>query len=289
MEWDDVRVQLERLTQALQPTEPGGSSTLGALVHTAADNLRGQGPAIRDAVIKLSQALSALGDHSGDIFTSVKNIATLVTALKDSAGLLETLNGNLASVTGLLADEPGEVAGAVKDLNDVVGKVSSFVADNREALGTTSDKLASVSTALNESLDDIKQLLHILPTTAANAANLYQPAQGSLTGIAAVNNFADPINFLCGAIQAASRLGAEQSAKLCVQYLAPIVKNRQYNFPPLGFNPFVGATARPNEISYSEDWMRPDYVPPQPAPAAPPAPPGPRWPPNRQHPQMRRP
>jgi phospholipid/cholesterol/gamma-HCH transport system substrate-binding protein len=275
VEWDDVRVQLERLTQALQPTEPGGSSTLGALVHTAADNLRGQGPAIRDAVIKLSQALSALGDHSGDIFTSVKNIATLVTALKDSAGLLETLNGNLASVTGLLADEPGEVAGAVKDLNDVVGKVSSFVADNREALGTTSDKLASVSTALNESLDDIKQLLHILPTTAANAANLYQPAQGSLTGIAAVNNFADPINFLCGAIQAASRLGAEQSAKLCVQYLAPIVKNRQYNFPPLGFNPFVGATARPNEISYSEDWMRPDYVPPQPAPAAPPAPPGP--------------
>ena len=275
VEWDDVRVQLERLTQALQPTEPGGSSTLGALVHTAADNLRGQGPAIRDAVIKLSQALSALGDHSGDIFTSVKNIATLVTALKDSAGLLETLNGNLASVTGLLADEPGEVAGAVKDLNDVVGKVSSFVADNREALGTTSDKLASVSTALNESLDDIKQLLHILPTTAANAANLYQPAQGSLTGIAAVNNFADPINFLCGAIQAASRLGAKQSAKLCVQYLAPIVKNRQYNFPPLGFNPFVGATARPNEISYSEDWMRPDYVPPQPAPAAPPAPPGP--------------
>lgn len=275
VEWDDVRVQLERLTQALQPTEPGGSSTLGALVHTAADNLRGQGPAIRDAVIKLSQALSALGDHSGDIFTSVKNIATLVTALKDSAGLLETLNGNLASVTGLLADEPGEVAGAVKDLNDVVGKVSSFVADNREALGTTSDKLASVSTALNESLDDIKQLLHILPTTAANAANLYQPAQGSLTGIAAVNNFADPINFLCGAIQAASRLGTEQSAKLCVQYLAPIVKNRQYNFPPLGFNPFVGATARPNEISYSEDWMRPDYVPPQPAPAAPPAPPGP--------------
>lgn len=136
VEWDDVRVQLERLTQALQPTEPGGSSTLGALVHTAADNLRGQGPAIRDAVIKLSQALSALGDHSGDIFTSVKNIATLVTALKDSAGLLETLNGNLASVTGLLADEPGEVAGAVKDLNDVVGKVSSFVADNREALGT---------------------------------------------------------------------------------------------------------------------------------------------------------
>ena len=49
-----------------------------------------------------------------------------------------------------------------------------------------------------------------------------------------------------------------------MQYLAPIVKNRQFNFPPLGENLFVGAQARPNEVTYSEDWMRPDYVPPPP-------------------------
>jgi phospholipid/cholesterol/gamma-HCH transport system substrate-binding protein len=67
-------------------------------------------------------------------------------------------------------------------------------------------------------------------------------------------------------------LGAEQAAKLCVQYLAPIVKNRQYNWPPLGFDLFVGAQARPNEVTYSEDWMRPDYVPPAVPPAVPPGP-----------------
>ena len=81
----------------------------------------------------------------------------------------------------------------------------------------------------------------------------------------------NPLAFLCGAIQAASRLGGEQAAKLCVQYMAPIVKNRQFNFPPLGENLFVGAQARPNEVTYSEDWMRPDYVPPAtntPPPAA---------------------
>ncbi|MHA3021763.1 MCE family protein [Mycobacterium sp. BMJ-28] len=274
VEWDDVRAQLQRLTATLQPAEPGGVSTLGAFIHTTADNLRGEGPAIRDAIIKLSQTLSALGDHSGDIFTSTKNLSMLVSALQDSTDLLRQLNGNLASVSGLLADDPGEVASAVKDLNDVVGDVSSFVHDNRETLGTTSDKLASVSTALTQSLDDIKQTLHILPTVAANAANLYQPAQGTLSGIAAVNNFSDPLTFICGAIQAASRMGADQSAKLCVQYLAPIVKNRQYNFPPLGFNPIVGPAARPNEVTYSEDWMRPDYVPPQ-TPSAPVDPPSP--------------
>jgi len=86
-----------------------------------------------------------------------------------------------------------------------------------------------------------------------------------------INNFANPISFLCGAIQAASRLGAEQSAKLCAQYLAPIIKNRQYNFLPVAQNLFVGATTRPNELTYSEDWMRPDYIPPQPPPPAAPA------------------
>lgn len=37
-----------------------------------------------------------------------------------------------------------------------------------------------------------------------------------------------------------------------MQYLAPIVKNHQYNFLPLGLNQLVGAQARPNEITYGE-------------------------------------
>jgi phospholipid/cholesterol/gamma-HCH transport system substrate-binding protein len=144
----------------------------------------------------------------------------------------------------------------------VAGDLKDFVSENRESLGTASDRLASVTTALAQSAEDIEQTLHIAPTTFANFVNIYQPAQGALTGALALNNFANPITFLCGAIQAASRLNAEQSAKLCVQYLAPIIKNRQYNFPPLGLNPVVGTMARPNEITYSEDWLRPDYVPP---------------------------
>jgi len=262
VEWDDLRTQLQRLTELLKPTQPGGVSTLGALINTAADNLRGQGPTIRDAIIKLSQTVSALSDHRNDIFSTVKNLSTLVTALHDSADLLEQLNHNLAAVSSLLADDPNKIGQAAEDLNAVVSEVHSFAADNREAIGTASDKLTSISTALVDSLDDLKQTLHIGPTVLQNFNNIYEPANGALTGALAANNFANPIAFLCGAIQAASRLGGEQAAKLCVQYMAPIVKNRQYNFPMLGENLFVGAQARPNEVTYSEDWMRPDYVPP---------------------------
>jgi len=264
VEWDDVRQQLEKLTQSLQPTQPGGVSPLGALVNTAADNLRGQGANIHDTIMKLSQAFSALGDHSNDIFSTIKNLSVLVSALQSSTDVMAQLNQNLATVTALLADDPNKIGQAVSDINRAAADVQKFVAENRESLGTTADKLSGITKAVSDSLDDIKQTLHVAPNSFQNFVNIYEPAQGALSGMFAFPNFANPISFLCGAIQAASRLGADQSAKLCVQYLAPIIKNRQYNFPPIGENLLVGAPARPNELTYSEDWMRPDY---RPAPA----------------------
>ena len=107
----------------------------------------------------------------------------------------------------------------------LLDSLQRFVAENRDSLSVTSDKLASVTTALNQSLDDIKQTLHITPTVFQNFINIYNPAQGTLTGALVVNNFANPISFLCGAVQAASRLGAEQSAKLLAS-LDPTAQSR---------------------------------------------------------------
>jgi phospholipid/cholesterol/gamma-HCH transport system substrate-binding protein len=267
VEWDDFRAQLQKLTETLQPTQPGGLSTLGAFVDTAADNLRGRGADVHATIVQLSKAVSALGDHSTDIFSTVKKLSILVSALQSSADLMGQLNRNLDTVSGLVTNEPNEIGDAVEKLHTAISAVGTFVADNRDKLGVTSDRLADISTAINGSLDDLKQALHVFPTTVANFNNIYQPAQGALTGVVAFNQFANPISFICGAIQAASRMNAEQSSKLCVQYLAPIVKNRQMNFLPLAENLVVGAQARPNEITYSEDWLRPDYTPP--APAAP--------------------
>jgi phospholipid/cholesterol/gamma-HCH transport system substrate-binding protein len=265
VEWDDLRAQLEKLTDVLQPTQPGGVSTLGEFINTAASNVRGQGADIREAIVHLSQAVSALSDHSGDLFGSFKNLAALVHALRDSGGLLRQLNQNLDAVSSALADN--QIGSYMKELNDNLDPLINFLNDHRETLGVTSDKLAELTDALVQSLDDIKQALHVGPNVFQNVLNIYQPSQGAFTGALALQNFANPLQFLCSGVQAASRLGAEQSAKLCVQYMAPILKNRQANFLPLGLNPFVGQSARPNEVTYSEDWLRPDYIPPSgPAP-----------------------
>jgi phospholipid/cholesterol/gamma-HCH transport system substrate-binding protein len=268
VEFDDLRQQLAKLAESLQPTQPGGVSPLGAFINTTADNLRNQGARIRSTIVKLSQAVSVFNDRRADVYSTVRNLATLASALHDSADLLRELNTNFAAVTALLANDPDEIANAVTDLNTAAREVTSFVADNREAFGTMTDRLASISKALVDSIDDVKQTLHVLPNVLSNYVNIYDPAHGSITGVLGLYNFANPITFLCGAIQAASRLNGEQSAKLCVQYLAPIIKNRQYNFLPIGMNPFVSPQARPNEITYSEDWLRPDYRPSAPPTAA---------------------
>lgn len=263
VEWDDFRQQLEKLTDSLQPTAPGGPSALGEFVNTAADNLRGQGDAAHDTVVKLAQAVSALGDHSTDIFSTVRNLQLLVSALSSSSDLLASFNVNLADVTTVLSNTPNEVADATRGLDGAVKDLRGFLADNRDGIGVTVDRLNAITTALNDSRGDVKQVLHITPTVLQNFMNIYQPAQSAVTGILAPVNFANTVQFICSAIQAAARQGYEASSKLCVQYLAPIIKNRQYNYLPLGVNPFVGASARPNEITYSEDRLNP-HLPPAP-------------------------
>lgn len=267
VEWDDFRAQLEKLTESLQPSTPGGPSAVGEFVTTAAANLRGNGETAHDTIVKLSQAVSALGDHSTDIFGTVKNLQLLVSALSSSSDLLASFNANLADVSMVLSNSPNEVANATKGLDGAVNELRGFLADNREGIGTTIDRLNAVTTALNDSRADVKQVLHITPTVFQNFTNIYQPAQSAITGILAPVNFANTVQFICSAIQSAAREGYDQSSKLCVQYLAPIIKNRQYNYFPIGGNPFVGASARPNELTYSEDRLNP-HLPPAGAPPA---------------------
>lgn len=258
VEWDDLREQLEKLTDSLQPSDSDGRSAVGAFVNTAAANLQGQGDTARETVIKLSQAMSALGDHSTDIFSTVRNMQLLVSALTSSSDLLASFNVNLADITSVLSNSPREFADAMTGLDAAVKDLRDFISENREGFGTTVDHLTAITSALDESRGDLKQILHIAPSVFQNFVNIYQPAQSAITGVMALGNFANTVQFICSGIEALARANSLQASKLCVQYLAPIIKNRQYNFLPIGGNPFVGTAARPNEITYSEDRLRPD-------------------------------
>ena len=53
-----------------------------------------------------------------------------------------------------------------------------------------------------------------------------------------IANFANPMQFICSSIQAGSRLGYQESAELCAQYLAPILDAIKFNYLPFGLNQF---------------------------------------------------
>ena len=65
------------------------------------------------------------------------------------------------------------------------------------------------------------------------------------------------MQFICSAIQAGSRLGYQDSAELCAEYLAPVLDAIKFNYPPVGMQTDSGAATLPKEVAYSEERLRP--------------------------------
>ena len=121
------------------------------------------------------------------------------------------------------------------------------------------NNLGDVTTAIMQPdpRDGLETALHILPNMAANVLAIYEPAHGSLTGVAALTNFANPMEFICSVIQAGSRLGYQDSAELCAQYLAPVLDAIKFNYFPYGINLFSTADTLPKNVAYSEPRLQP--------------------------------
>ena len=94
------------------------------------------------------------------------------------------------------------------------------------------------------------------PTAAANINQIYHPSHGSVVAIPAIT-FSNPMQFICSSIQAGSRLGYQESAELCAQYLAPILDAIKFNYFPFGLNLFSTAETLPKEVAYSEPRLHP--------------------------------
>ncbi len=118
------------------------------------------------------------------------------------------------------------------------------------------NNLAEVTNAIlqPEPRDGLETGLHVYPNLAANLINISSPERRAASSVCrSIANFANPLQFICSSIQAGSRLGYQESAELCAQYLAPILDAIKFNYPPIGINQFVTAMTLPKQIAYSED------------------------------------
>lgn len=258
VEWDQLRNSLTNIISKLGPTPEQPKGPFGEVIESFADGLAGKGQQINTTLNSLSRALTALNEGRGDFFAVLHSLALFVNALHQDDQQFVALNQNLADVTTRLAHNDTDLANAVQQFDGLLSTVRPFLNKNREVLTQDFNNLASVTNALlqPESLNGLETALHVLPTASSNVNQVYHPSHGSVVAVTAIP-FANPMQFVCSSIQAGSRLGYQDSAELCAQYLAPVLDAIKFNYFPFGFNAFSTAEALPKEIAYSEPRLQP--------------------------------
>ena len=259
VEYDELRDSINRILRDLGPTPEQPKGPFGDIIESAADGFAGKGEQLNKTLNGLSEALFTLNEGRGDFFGVVKSLALFVNALHQSDQQFVALNEDLATFTNAFTNTDREVANALQDLNTLLATTRSFLDENAEVLTHDVNNLADVTNAIlqPDSKDGLETALHVFPTLGANLMNIVSPVTGGVMGIPVINNFANPIQFICSSIQAGSRLGYQESAEMCAQYLAPILDAIKFNFPPFGLNQFSSAMTLPKHIAYSEPRLQP--------------------------------
>jgi len=203
---------------------------------------------------ELSQVVGRLGDSRSDIFGTVKNLQVLVNALSASNEQIVQFAGNVASVSQVLADSSRHLDNTLGTLNQALSDIRGFLHENNSTLIDTVNKLNDFAQTLSDQSDNIEQVLHVAGPGIANFYNIYDPAQGSLSGLLAIPQFANPVQFICGgSFETAGGPRAPdyfKRAELCRERLGPVLRRLAVNYPPVMFHPLNMITAYKGQVIY---------------------------------------
>jgi phospholipid/cholesterol/gamma-HCH transport system substrate-binding protein len=262
-EYDELRNAVTNVISKLGPTKQQPKGPFGDVIESFADGLAGKGKQINTTFNDLSRALTALNQGRGDFFAVVRSLALFVNALHADDQKFVALNNNLAQFTSSLTGSDQDLSNALQQFDGLLSTVRPFLDKNAEVLTHDINNLADTTNTLvqPDALNGLETFLHIAPSAVASANLIYHPAHsavvGQPAGVLGTQGFANPMEFICSSIQAGSRLGYQESAELCAQYLAPILDAIKFNYPPFGLNLFSLAAATPKEVAYSENRLHP--------------------------------
>ncbi|RDH78583.1 MCE family protein [Mycolicibacterium moriokaense] len=298
VEWDEVKTQLMRLATELGPkpgAESGVSSTsVGRFIDSAANALdNGNGEKLRETLSQLAGAARIFAEGSGNIVDIVKNLQTFVTALRDSKQQIVLFENRLATLSSVVNDSRSDLDAALSNLSVAIGEVQRFVAGSRNQTSEQVARLADLTQILVDNKDSVRNILHITPNAIANYQNIYYANGGAVTGAFVLNNFSNPIWFVCGLIGGVANTTAPETAKLCAQYLGPALRLLSLNnLLPFPINAYLRPATDPKYLIYTDPKLAPGGAGPGDAPEPPPTvsaytgagdvPPPPGWngPPN---------
>jgi phospholipid/cholesterol/gamma-HCH transport system substrate-binding protein len=224
-ELDQVYKSLNEVADALGPNGANKQGALSRLLNTGAENLDGNGRALKQTVSKLGEAARTLNGKQGALFDTVRNLAKFSTALAQSDSDIREFNGRFADVSDFLADERQDLAAAVGQLGPALGKVKSFIDDNRGLLKSNVDNLSQVSQVLVRERSALSEVLDVAPLAVNNLGNAYNASSGTLDARPAINELSDPpIVLLCKQLRQGTPKPLPPTLADACDSLSPIVQ-----------------------------------------------------------------
>ena len=185
MEIDQITAAVNELAVALGPKgvaagAGSGKSPVSRVIDAAAANLDGNGAALGASINNLSQAATTLAAASPDLYSTIKNLQTFVTALNRNDQQVRSANSLLAAVTGNLADERSVLGAALVNLNQALTTVSNFLATNKATISSSITSLTAITSTLLANKNALAEILTSAPAAVTNVVNAFDPATSSL-------------------------------------------------------------------------------------------------------------
>lgn len=225
VEVDELYQSIDELSAALGPNGANADGAVSDLVTSGARNLEGNGEALNESLTQLSGAVETLDSYRGDLFGTVRNLQTFVSALAANDQQVRAFNNQLSSLTGFLAGERENLGLALNQLSLALGDVATFVRDNREQLTTDLDNLVPTTQLLADNRQNLADTLTLLPLAISNVANSYNAENGSLDSRVILNELQDPKTLFCSLIDLQKLRPGDPQFEALGRQMQPIVDN----------------------------------------------------------------
>jgi phospholipid/cholesterol/gamma-HCH transport system substrate-binding protein len=266
VEWDQVKDQLTRLATELGPRSDLSTPSMARFIDSAATALDGNGTKLRKTLAQLSGVADILARGGGDIVETIRDLQTLIAALRDSKAQIVEFQDRFATLTSVLDGSRSDLDGALKNLSTAVGEVQRFISGTRDGTAEQIQRLANVTQNLVDHRMDLEQVLHVSPTALVNTYNMFDPRTGAAGGEFVLNGTSDVTRFLLCGVDVLENVTATETSKLCKLFLGPAGDRINFNYLPLPINPFQQATPPWQDLIYSEARLQPGGEGPKPQP-----------------------
>lgn len=238
VEFDELKSQLAQLSDALGPRGANSGGALNRALNVIDANGRGQGQNFHDLINQLSRAAKTLSDGSGDLFGTVRNLATFSSTLNTMDGQIVDFDHELADVSAVLNDNTDQMHRLLPKLDQAATGADDFLAHHGAQLGATVDRAGSVSRALAQQRMALANVLHVAPNVLTDFNNIWSPRQQVLAGtLVTPPNLATlggPGDQFCALITQAAAADEKQGQDMCVKYLGPVFQHLAMQSPPVG-------------------------------------------------------